>query len=129
MEYPTRSEQQSNPDARQNQMAQAFRNFQQCIQCCQKAVFFTDAAGILQRVNPAFEKLTGFASTESVGKDLSWMAAEGPSSDAYRRIWQEIFATRTFRGTLKVRRRDGNSFPMELTAISVRDTKGQITSL
>jgi PAS domain S-box-containing protein len=92
-------------------------------------VFFTDAAGILQRVNPAFEKLTGFASTESVGKDLSWMAAEGPSSDSYRRIWHEIFENRAFRGTLEVRRRDGNCFPMELTAIPVRDTKGQVTSL
>jgi PAS domain S-box-containing protein len=129
MECPISSEQQRNPDARQNQMAQAFRNFQQCIQYCQKAVFFTDAAGILQRVNPAFEKLTGFISAESVGKDLSWMAAEGPSSDAYRRIWHEIFENRAFRGTLEVRRRDGNSFPMELTAIPVRDTKGQIISL
>ena len=92
MEYPTSNEPQSNPEAPQNQMAQVFRNFQQCIQYCQKAVFFTDAAGILQRVNPAFEKLMGFASAESVGKDLSWMAAEGPSSDAYRRIWREIFA-------------------------------------
>jgi PAS domain S-box-containing protein len=110
-------------------MAQVFRNFQQCIQHCPKAVFFTDAAGILQRVNPAFEKLTGFVSAESVGKDLSWMAAEGPTSNTYRQIWQKIFENRTFRGTLEVRRRDGDSLKMELTAIPVRDTKGRITSL
>jgi PAS domain S-box-containing protein len=129
MESPTSNQLQGNPDARQNQMAQVFRNFQQCIQHCQKAVFFTDAAGILQRVNPAFEKLTGFVSAESVGKDLSWMAAQGPTSDTYREIWQKIFENRVFRGTLEVCRRDGNSFKMELTAIPVRDTKGRITSL
>ena len=129
MEHPTSKEPQSSSEDRQNQMAKVFRNFQQCIQHCEKAVFFTDAAGILQRVNPAFEKLTGFVSAESVGKDLSWMAAEGPTSDTYRQIWQKIFENRAFRGTLEVRRRDGNSFKMELTAIPVRDTKGRITSL
>jgi PAS domain S-box-containing protein len=129
MNHSPGKEAQSNPEDRQNQMAQVFRNFQQCIQHCDKAVFFTDPAGILQRVNPAFEKLTGFVSTESVGKDLSWMVAEGPTSGTYRRIWQKIFENRVFRGTLEVRRRDGDSFKMDLTAISVRDTKGRITSL
>ena len=129
MQHPSGKEPQSSPENRQNQMAQVFQNFQQCIQNCPKAVFFTDATGILQRVNPAFEKLTGFGSAESVGKDLSWMAAEGPTSDAYRRIWQKIFENRAFHGRLDVRRRDGNSFTMELTAIPVRDTKGRIASL
>jgi len=129
MEYPTNKEPHNSPEDRQNQMAKVFRNFQQCIQHCEKAVFFTDAAGILQRVNPAFEKLTGFVSAESVGKDLSWMAAEGPTSDTYRQLWQKIFENRTFRGTLEVRQRDGGTFKMELTAIPVRDTKGRITSL
>lgn len=129
MADPATKGSRSNPDSRQTQMAGAFRNFQQCIQYCEKAVFFTDAAGILQRVNPAFEKLTGFASTESVGKDLSWLTAEGPSSEGYRRIWQEIFENRTFRGTLQVRRKDGGCVQMELAAVPVRDHKGQIMSL
>ena len=116
-------------DPRHSQMADAFRNFQQCVHRCEKAVFFTDAAGLLQRVNPAFEQLTGYSSIEVVGKDLSWLAAEGPSSKAYRQIWHEIFENRSFRGDLEVRRKDGGSFHMEFTAIPVRDTKGQITSL
>jgi two-component system, cell cycle sensor histidine kinase and response regulator CckA len=116
-------------DPSRSQMADAFRNFQQCVHRCEKAVFFTDAAGLLQRVNPAFEQLTGYTSLEIVGKDLSWLAAQGPSSKAYRQIWHEIFENRAFRGDLEVRRKDGSSFQMEFTAIPVRDTKGQITSL
>ena len=117
------------PDNRHTQMAEAFRNFQQCIQHCEKAVFFTDEAGILQRVNPAFEKLTGYSAIESVGKDLSWMAAGEPLSETYRKIWQDIFEGRRFSGSLQVRRRDGALLCLELTAIPVRDTKGRITSL
>jgi len=126
---PHSKQPQGTPEDRQNQMAQVFRNFQQCVQHCQKAVFFTDASGILQRVNPAFEKLTGFVSAESVGKDLSWMAAKGPTSDSYRQIWKKIFEDHAFCGRLEVRRRDGHSFMMELTAIPVRDAKGRINSL
>jgi PAS domain S-box-containing protein len=129
MGNPTQSTSLNGPDSRRGEMAQAFQNFQHCVQRCQKAVFFTDAAGVLQRVNPAFEQLTGYTSTECVGRDLSWLASAGPSSKAYKRIWQEIFDNRTFRGVLEVRRKDGSSFEMELTAIPVRDSKGQITSL
>lgn len=120
---------EANPDNRQTQMAEAFRNFQQCIQHCQKAVFFTDEAGVLQRVNPAFERLTGYSSIESVGKDLSWMAAGEPLSQTYREIWQNIFEGKAFSGSLQIRRRDGTSLFIELTAIPVRDTKGRIASL
>lgn len=117
------------PESRQNQMAEAFRNLQQCVQHCQKAVFFTDGAGILQRVNPAFEKLTGYTATESVGKDLSWITAEGPTCKSYRQIWKEIFEDRAFRGALEVRRKNGERFQMDLTAIPVRNKGGEIVSL
>ena len=126
---PVTRHQANIPDSRQNQMAEAFRSLQQCVQHCQKAVFFTDGAGILQRVNPAFEKLTGYSSTESVGKDLSWITAEGPTCKSYRRIWKEIFEDRAFRGTLEVRRKNGERFQMDLTAIPVRNKGGEIVSL
>jgi|SRR5579864_33730 len=112
-----------------NQMTEAFRNLQQCVQHCQKAVFFTDGAGLLQRVNPAFEKLTGYTSAESVGKDLSWITAEGPTCKTYRQIWKEIFEDRSFRGTLEVRRKNGERFQMDLVAIPVRNKGGEIVSL
>ena len=86
-------------DPRHSQMADAFRNFQQCVHRCEKAVFFTDAAGLLQRVNPAFEQLTGYSSLEVVGKDLSWLAAEGPSSKAYRQIWHRSLRIGHFAAT------------------------------
>jgi PAS domain-containing protein len=40
---------------------------------------------MIERVNPAFEELTGYASVEAVGQDLSWIAADGPKSEA---IWE-----------------------------------------
>lgn len=129
MEIAGGQEPQNSPDSRHNQMAEAFRNFQQCVHHCQKAVFFTDAAGILQRVNPAFERLTGYSAAECVGKDLSWIAAGGPTGKAYRQLWKDIFENQPFHGTLDVRKKNGSCLPLQLIAIPVHDRKGGISSL
>jgi PAS domain S-box-containing protein len=60
----------------------ALRNLQYAVNQCQDVIFFTDPAGMIERVNPAFEGCTGYSSGEAVGKDLSWIAAEGPKSEA-----------------------------------------------
>jgi PAS domain-containing protein len=84
-------------------MAASLRNLRHAVDQCQDAIFTCDPAGVIERVNPAFEKITGYSSLETIGKDLSWIAAEGPRSDSYRRIWEQVFQERTYRGSLQVR--------------------------
>jgi len=48
-------------------MAVALRNLQHALNLCQEVIFFTDPAGMIERVNPAFEELTGYSSGEAVG--------------------------------------------------------------
>jgi PAS domain S-box-containing protein len=90
--------------------------------------FAADADGRLVSQFAAVRS-TGYPPIESVGTDLSWIAADGPASESYVRLWHDIYENSAFRGVIEVRRRDGNSLQMELTAIPVRDRDGQITSL
>lgn len=110
-------------------MAQALRYLQHAVTQSHEAVFLTDAAGIISRVNPAFERLTGHASIQAVGKDLSFLIAEGPQSPDYRRLWAQVFSHRNFKGDLKLVSRSGESFPVEMTATPVLDNHGHITGL
>jgi PAS domain S-box-containing protein len=110
-------------------MAASLRNLQHAVNQCHDVVFICDPAGVIERVNPAFEKLTGYSSLEAVGKDLSWIAAEGPMSEAYRRIWEQVFQGRVYRGNLKVRWKQGESVELEVAIGPVRDNKGRIASL
>jgi PAS domain-containing protein len=80
-------------------MAVALRNLQHAVNLCQEVIFFTDPAGMIERVDPAFEERTRYSSVEAV--DLSWIAADGPMSDTYRRIWEQVFQDRAFRGNLR----------------------------
>lgn len=118
---------------RPNVMAVALRNLQHAVNQSQDVIFFTDPAGVIERVNPAFETLTGYSSVEAVGKDLSWVAAEGPSSEAYRKIWEQVFQGRPYRGALQLRRKekekDGDACELDVLIAPVRDGKGRTASL
>ena len=110
-------------------MAVALRNLQHAVNQCQDVIFFTDPAGVIERINPAFEKLTGYSSVEAVGKDLSWIAAEGPLSESYRKIWEQVFQGRAYRGDLQIRRKQGDACELDVLIAPVRDGKGRTASL
>ena len=114
---------------RPNVMAVALRNLQHAVNQCQDVIFFTDPEGVIERVNPAFETLTGYSSTEAVGKDLSWIAAEGPLSESYRKIWEQVFLGKTYRGGLQLRCKEGEARELDVLIAPVRDGKGRTASL
>ncbi len=110
-------------------MAQALRNLQHAVTQSHDAIFMTDAAGIVSRVNPAFEKLTGYSSLQAVGKDLSSLIAGGPQAEGYRQIWGRIFSHRPFAGEVELQPQSGAACRVDLVASPVLDNRGQITGL
>jgi PAS domain S-box-containing protein len=96
---------------------------------CHDAVFITDPAGILMRVNPAFEELTGYSSLEAVGKDFSSLVARGADTESYRHIWSEIFQQRTFSGLIEFAQKSGKTCSVDVTINPVRDSRGHVYRL
>ena len=113
----------------QRKIAEALRNLQQVVSQCQDAVFITDASGVLLRVNPAFEKLTGYSSLEAVGKDFSTMVAGGADANSYSQIWEAAFQQRTYNGLVELVQRDRTFRRVSVTITPVRDSRGHVTSL
>jgi PAS domain S-box-containing protein len=117
-----------NPEV-STRMAQALRNLQHAVTQSHDAIFMTDRAGTVSRVNPAFEKLTGYSSLEAVGKDLSSLIAGGPRADAFRGIWGRIFSHQQFSGEVGLQSRSGTACHVHLVASPVLDNRGQLTGL
>ena len=115
--------------AHSTEASRVLRDLQYVIAQCRDAVFITDAAGIIARVNPAFEKLTGYSSHGAVGKDLSALTADGPHSASYRKIWERTLQQRSFTGPLGLRLRSGECVTVELTITPVPNPDGLIESL
>lgn len=116
-------------NSRTTQMAEAFQNLQRAISQCEDVIFFADSAGIITRVNPAFEKLTGHPSLEIVGKDLSRITEGGAQSKLYQAIWRRVFEEKRFNGILNLKTKSGDCREVNLTITPIYNNRGNLVSL
>ncbi len=83
------------------------------------AIIIIDAEGLIQRINPASEKLFGFAEAEMLGRNVSMLMPEPyrASHDAYIGHYLHTGEKRIIGIGREVtgRRRDGSTFPMHLS--------------
>ncbi len=89
-------------------------------------VIITDINGVIEYVNPAFERTTGYQHGEVVGRNCSLLKS-GKQDDAfYQSLWQTINSGQVFHATMVNKRKDGSLFTEDSTISPVRDTSGKI---
>ena len=90
-------------------------------------VMITDREGVIEYVNPAFEKLTGFSREESIGQKPNMIQSDQHDPSFYDYMWKSILAGRVWRGEIINRKKSGEYYWEEKTITPVRDTRGAIT--
>ena len=90
-------------------------------------VMITDAAGKIEYVNPAFERLTGYSRAEAIGQTPRILKSGENGPEIYRKLWDTIRAGEVHRGILVNRKKTGESFIAEETITPVRNSEGRIT--
>ena len=88
-------------------MDAAFRHY---AENCPDAVLVTDRDGRIQYVNAAFERMTGYASDELVGRRAAALKSGVHEADFYRKLWSALLAGREFRSVFTNRRKDGTLY-------------------
>ncbi|HEY3059001.1 MAG TPA: ATP-binding protein [Chloroflexota bacterium] len=78
-------------------------------------------------VNPAFERLTGYAAAEVMGRRLDVLAGPDPDPETRRQIGLAHREQRDALVSTTNYRKDGSSFACELALAPVRDTDGHVT--
>lgn len=89
-------------------------------------VVITGPDGIVQYVNPAFEKQTGFCSLEIVGQKIGIIKSGKHDAAFYANLWKTILSGNVWRGTMVNCRRDGQEFHDSTTISPVKDSHGKI---
>ena len=99
------------------------------LQSIDEAIMITDLEGVIQDVNPAFERLTGYSRAEALGQTPRLLKS-GVYDDAhyYETMWKAILTKGSWEGEFVNRRRDGTMFHVEQTISAVRDETGQIVA-
>jgi PAS domain S-box-containing protein len=91
-----------------------------------EGVVFTDRAGMIEYINPALERLTGFTAQELVGQNPRlWQSGQTPPA-IYRQLWDTISRGETWQGEMVNRRQDGRLYEASLTAAPLTNPDQQI---
>lgn len=92
-----------------------------------EALLVTNAAGLIESVNPAFTRITGFSEREAVGHTPGGLLRSG-EHDAlfYRKMWDTLLNQGQWQGEVVNRRKSGERFCEWLSIVAVRDEEGEI---
>ncbi len=97
------------------------------IESAAEAIIVTDANGIIEYVNPAFTRMTGFSREEAVGQSPNITKSTAHSDDFYRQMWSTIVQGDIWRGEITNRRKDGSLYTEVMAIAPVRDSRGSVS--
>ena len=87
----------------------------------------TNEKGVIEWVNPAFTRLTGYGEAEAVGQTMRLLKSDRHSAGFYANLWQTVKDGRIWQGELCNRRKDGTLYYERMTVAPVHDDYGTIT--
>ncbi len=97
------------------------------LEAAANAIVITDRSGVIEWVNNAFSRLTGYSRQEAVGQSPRLLKSEAHDKAFYQRMWQTITAGSVWQGNLTNKRKDGTLFEEEMIITPVRGDSGEIT--
>jgi len=112
----------------QQQLAeQSLRKLSCAVEQSADMIFITNSEGIIEYVNPAFEKLTGYSKEEVIGKSPAMLKSGQQPPAIYRELWETIRSGNIYRNMLVNRCKNGQLYYADESISPIRDVEGQIT--
>jgi PAS domain S-box-containing protein len=105
----------------------ALLKLSQAIEQTDDMVTVTDHKGLIEYVNPSFEKFTGYSRKEISGMKPSVLKSGKHAPEFYEDLWEMISAGKVFRSEFINKKKDGSLYYEEKTISPIRDTAGNIT--
>ena len=91
------------------------------------SVFITNATGVIEYVNPAFEAMTGFSREEALGATPRLISSGLQDKRFYETLWTTILSGGVFRSIVTNKTKDGRLFSEDQSITPIRDANGEIT--
>ncbi|UCH52709.1 MAG: EAL domain-containing protein, partial [Pseudomonadota bacterium] len=91
------------------------------------SVMITDRRGIIEYVNGAYERTTGFRHEEVVGRRPNLVKSGRHDPEFYEELWQTILGGQVFSEVFINRRKDGSLYYEEKTITPLKNERGVIT--
>jgi diguanylate cyclase (GGDEF)-like protein/PAS domain S-box-containing protein len=99
------------------------------IEASANAIFITNARGpdyVVEYVNPAFERITGYPAAEIVGQPVWLLAGAEPNQPGLAELRAAMEVRREAQATVRSYRKDGTMYWNESHVAPVRDEQGEV---
>jgi PAS domain S-box-containing protein len=93
-----------------------------------ESIIVTDSNGLVQYVNPAFEEITGYLSSEIIGHRTDLIDSESHKRSFYQSIRDTLLRGDIWQGRLVIKAKDGAMCETETTISPVKNAGGEITN-
>jgi PAS domain S-box-containing protein len=106
----------------QEQLLRLYSAVEQTADC----VIITNAEGVIEYVNPAFEASTGYSREEALGQTPRLLKSGEQTPEQYELLWRTILAGEAYRCVVINRKKSGEHYYAEQSISPVKDSKGNI---
>lgn len=103
------------------------RHLSQAVEQSPASVILTNNQGIIEYVNPKFERLTGYTLDEIRGLDPSVLKSGETSADDYSELWRRVKQGKTWRGIFHNRKKNGELYWESASISGIKNPEGEIT--
>lgn len=100
------------------------RHLMRAVEASGNSVMITDRDARIIYVNPAYTKLTGYSSAESLGRNPSFLHAADSIVTDYAAMWNALLGGRTWVGEFRNQRKDGSVLWEMATISPILDEQG-----
>jgi PAS domain S-box-containing protein len=105
----------------------AIRQLSRIVEQTEDTVVVTSYDGVIEYVNPAFERLTGYTKEEALGKTPRVLKSGLHEMEFYRDLWDTVLRGDVYQSEIANRRKNGELFYEVKTITPLRDAQAQIT--
>lgn len=94
---------------------------------CQNGMIITDAQGVIQKVNPAFVRLTGYSMEEVIGNTPAMLHSGRQGLLFYQQMWGELQKNGYWQGEIWNKRKNGQIYAENLTISAIKSDGNSVT--
>ncbi len=102
--------------------------FMRAIEQTGEAIIITDTDGIIEYINPAFERVSGYSRDGVIGKSPSILQSGLHEPTFYANMWAQITDGKNWTGQIVNKRKNGSLYTEKVTISPVLDSTGIITN-
>ncbi|MCU7834081.1 MAG: PAS domain S-box protein [gamma proteobacterium symbiont of Taylorina sp.] len=110
-----------------NDRTDELRKVVQAVEQSPLCVVITDVKGDIEYVNPTFTRVTGYESSEVIGKNPRILKSGKTSSQQYADLWKTICTGKVWHSEVLNRKKTGELYWGEISIAPVKNDKGLVT--